>query len=153
PFQIASGGLEQMAAKVAILGGGLAGLAAAVALAPRGFDVVLLESRGRLGGRASSFVDAATGELIDACQHVSLGCCTNFAHFCRLIGIAHLFETDSFLYFMTPDCRTTRFSADRVPAPFHLARSFWRAPFLSLADKLRIVWGLGALSWAGRFKD
>src|ERR1700687_3117880 len=110
-----------MPQRVVIIGGGLAGLAAATALAPRGFEVRLLESRGRLGGRASSFVDAATGELIDACQHVSMGCCTNFAYLCRTLGIAHLVETQPFLYFMTPDRRVSRFSPDRVPAPLHLA--------------------------------
>jgi len=61
-----------MADQVIIIGGGLAGLAAATALAPRGYRVTVLESRNRLGGRAGSFTDAATGQLIDACQHVSM---------------------------------------------------------------------------------
>ena len=50
-------------------------------LAERGFRVTVLESRQRLGGRAGSFADPATGQLVDACQHVSMGCCTNLAHF------------------------------------------------------------------------
>src|SRR5947209_18997446 len=92
---------------VLIAGGGLAGLAAATALAPRGFRVTILESRGRLGGRASSFTDAASGQLVDTCQHVSMGCCTNFAHFCRTVGIAHLLKRQASLYFMTPDRRVS----------------------------------------------
>ena len=95
------------AGRVIIIGGGLAGLAAATALAPRGFDVTLLESRGRLGGRAGSFTDAASGQLIDTCQHVSMGCCTNLAHFCRTVGIDHLLQTQPTLYFMTPDRRVS----------------------------------------------
>jgi squalene-associated FAD-dependent desaturase len=134
-----------MAERVLIIGGGLAGLAAATALAPRGFQVTLLESRNRLGGRASSFQDAATGQWIDACQHVSMGCCTNFAHFCRTVGIAHLLEQQPCLYFMTADGRVSRFQAARLPAPFHLAGSFWRAHYLTLGEKLRIAWGLACL--------
>src|SRR5437899_2537367 len=109
---------------VLILGGGLAGLAAAMVLAPRGFRLTLIEARNRLGGRASSFTDTATGQLVDTCQHVSMGCCTNLAHFCRTVGIDHLLRTEPVLYFMTPDRRLSRFRADRWPAPLHLARSF-----------------------------
>jgi len=128
-----------------IIGGGLAGLAAATALAPRGFAVTLLESRNRLGGRASSFQDVASGQLVDACQHVSMGCCTNLTHFCRSIGIDRLLEPQRCLYFMTPDRRMSRFRADGWPAPLHLARSFLGAHYLTLGEKLRIAWGLACL--------
>src|ERR1700756_5238704 len=123
---------------VLIVGGGLAGLAAATALAPRGFQVSLLESRGRLGGRASSFQDAATGQLIDACQHVSMGCCTNFAHFCQTVGIDHFLQPQPRLYFMTADRRVSIFEAGWLPAPFHLSGSFRKARYLGPGDKLRI---------------
>jgi squalene-associated FAD-dependent desaturase len=134
-----------MAERVLIIGGGLAGLAAATALAGRGMELTVLESRGRLGGRAGSFTDAASGQLVDACQHVSMGCCTNFAHFCRTAGIAGLMRTQQRLYFLTPDRRVSRFAAGPLPAPLHLAGSFLRAHFLSPGDKLRIAWGLARL--------
>jgi phytoene dehydrogenase-like protein len=130
---------------VLILGAGLAGLAATQALAGQGYRVTLVESRQRLGGRASSFTDVTTGQLIDACQHVSMGCCTNFDHFCREIGIASLLALQPVLFFMTPDGRVSRFGADRCPAPFHLARSFLGAHYLTWTEKLRIAWGLARL--------
>jgi squalene-associated FAD-dependent desaturase len=141
------------APSVIIIGGGLAGLAATTALAPRGFRINLLETRNRLGGRASSFHDGTTGQLIDACQHVSMGCCTNMAHFCRTIGIDHMLEPQKCLYFMTPDGRVSRFRADPWPAPFHLARSFGNAHFLTLGEKARIAYGLACLARAGSDAD
>ena len=127
---------------VTIVGGGLAGLAAAVALAPRGFAVTVLESRPRLGGRASSFADPTTGQLIDACQHVSMGCCTNFHHFCAAVGVGHLLEPQSALYFQTPDARVSVFKSDPWPAPFHLGRALLGAHYLTASEKLRIGYGL-----------
>ncbi|HEY1380973.1 MAG TPA: hydroxysqualene dehydroxylase HpnE [Gemmataceae bacterium] len=134
-----------MSRSAVVIGGGLAGLAAAAALGPRGYRVTLLESRYRLGGRAGSFTDAATGQLVDACQHVSMGCCTNFAHFCATVGIDHFLAPQPTLYFMTPDGRVSRFRADRLPAPLHLARAFAAAHYLTWVEKLRIAWGLWRL--------
>jgi squalene-associated FAD-dependent desaturase len=134
-----------MPQQVLIIGAGLAGLATTSALAQRGFRVTVLEARPRLGGRASSFTDSATGQLLDTCQHVSMGCCTNFAHFCRTTGIGHLLQPQPTLYFMTPDRRVSPFRAGPLPAPLHLAGSFLRAHYLTLADKARIAWGLACL--------
>src|SRR5438309_9211876 len=112
-----------MAERVLIAGAGLAGWAAAAGLARHGCRVTVIESRGRLGGRASSFTDPASGQLVDACQHVTMGCCTNLAHFCRTVGVGHFIEPQPSLFFLTPDGRMSRFGADPLPAPFHLARS------------------------------
>jgi squalene-associated FAD-dependent desaturase len=134
-----------MADKVVILGAGLAGLAAATALARRGLAVTLLEARDRLGGRASSFTDVTTGQVLDVCQHVSMGCCTNFAHFARSAGVAHLLRPQTDLFFMTPDRRVSRLQSDPLPAPLHLARSFLTAHYLRPDEKLRVAWGLAHL--------
>ncbi len=134
-----------MTVRVTVIGAGLAGLAAAAALAERGFEVTMLEARNRAGGRASSFADAASGQLIDTCQHVSMGCCTNFAHFCRTVGIAHLLQPQPALWFVTPDRRRSRLAAGPLPAPLHLAGSFLRGHYLTLAEKMRIAWGLACL--------
>jgi len=131
---------------VIIVGGGLAGLAAAAALGSRGVPTVILESRPRLGGRASSFLDPTSGEYIDNCQHVSLGCCTNFRHFCETTGLSGSFRRESTLYFVSPTGRIDRFSASSLPAPLHLAGAFARLSSLSWRDKLALGRGLRALA-------
>ena len=135
-----------MAEHVVIIGGGLAGLAAAAALGERGMQVTLCEARPRWGGRASSFVDQTTGESIDNCQHVALGCCTNFRHFCRTIGIDRFFCREKTLVFIGPDGRASRMTAWPLPAPLHLLPSFAGLEFLSWNDKYRLARGLSALS-------
>ncbi|HVJ83722.1 MAG TPA: FAD-dependent oxidoreductase, partial [Planctomycetia bacterium] len=75
-------------------------MAAALALGERGVRVTLLESRPRLGGRATSFTDAGSGEEIDNCQHVGLGCCTNWLDFCARAGIDGLVASDPEIRFL-----------------------------------------------------
>ena len=138
---------------VIVIGGGLAGLASSVALSQAGMRVTLLESRPRLGGRASSFEDSTTGELIDNCQHVAMGCCTNFRHFCRVTGIEASFRREPELFFVAPPTATTnqrpdvcRFSAMPLPAPLHLAAAFLRLCYLTWREKLALARGLKALA-------
>jgi len=110
--------------------------------------VTVLESRPRLGGRASSIVDRETGETIDNCQHVAMGCCTSFRHFCEETGCAELFETQRELYFVGPpeQPNIVRFAASSMPAPLHLASSFLRMPWFTLGEKRQIAFGLRALA-------
>ncbi len=130
--------------RVAIVGGGLAGLAAAVGLARQSIagqrlQVELFEARRRLGGRAASFADAATGEAVDYCQHISMGCCTNLADFCRRTGTEDLFRPDRVLHLFTRDGRSSRLSAARyLPAPLHLAPALLKLHFLSWRERLGI---------------
>jgi protoporphyrinogen oxidase len=128
-----------------VIGGGLAGIAAAVGLAQRGVRVTVLESRNRLGGRAGSFTDASSGQMVDACQHVSMGCCTNLAHLLRTVGVEHLLSPQPKLYFVTPDGRTSVFKADPWPAPLHLGRALSGAHYLTPLDKLRVAYGLARM--------
>ncbi|QVL30393.1 hydroxysqualene dehydroxylase HpnE [Telmatocola sphagniphila] len=130
---------------VLVLGGGLAGLSAAVKLASSGHQVTLLESKNRLGGRAGSFQDAISGQKIDACQHVTLGCCTAFAEYCRITGTEELLEKQSELYFQASDRRVDIFSGDALPAPFHLGRAFLRLRFLTALEKIQVAYGLSHL--------
>ncbi len=126
-------------ARVAVVGGGLAGLAAAVAARQRGLQVELFEARSRLGGRAGSFQDPESGEWVDHCQHVAMGCCTNLTDFCRRTGTADGFRRDRRLWFIGPDCRICAFSATPLlPSPLHLAPAMTRLRYLDLRDRLRI---------------
>jgi squalene-associated FAD-dependent desaturase len=133
--------------RIVIVGGGLAGLAAATVLVHRGLRITVLESRPRLGGRASSFSDPNTGDLVDNCQHVSMACCTNLTDFCRRVGTSDLFRRESAIVFMSTEGRLSRLEAGALPAPFHLAESFLRASYLSFGDKLRVAYGLARLRY------
>jgi squalene-associated FAD-dependent desaturase len=131
---------------VVVVGGGLAGLAAAAALVRPGLRITLVESRPRLGGRASSFNDPVTGEPVDHCQHVSMACCTNLADFCQRVGLERLFRREPELVFLGLDGSISRLRAGRFPAPMHLAESFLAARYLSLTEKLRVAYGLARLA-------
>ena len=132
--------------RIVIIGGGLAGMATAVALADSGHQITLLESRPRLGGRASSFVDQVTGTTIDNCQHVNLGCCTNFQHFCDQTGIGDSLQREDRLIFIGPNQRTHSLSASWLPAPLHLQPSFARLSYLNWQDRWHLAWGLRSLA-------
>jgi squalene-associated FAD-dependent desaturase len=136
--------------RIAVIGGGLAGIAAAAGLGQAGCQVLLLEARGELGGRATSYLDHATGESIDNCQHVSMGCCTNLHYLGEILGFASLLIPQEKLYFVAPGGAITTFAADRLPAPFHLARSFLRLPYLSWREKLLFATGVRTLARSDR---
>jgi squalene-associated FAD-dependent desaturase len=130
---------------VAIIGGGLAGLSAGAALADAGFRVTLFERKPYLGGRASSYEHPATGEVVDNCQHVLLGCCTNLIDFYRRIGAEDLVRWYEALTFVEPGGRRSIIRRSWLPAPLHTAPSFLRAAALSLRDKLAISRALSTL--------
>jgi squalene-associated FAD-dependent desaturase len=140
----ASANLQQRES-VAVVGGGLAGLAAACALAESGFRVRLFERRPYLGGRASSYQHPGTGEVVDNCQHVLLGCCTNLIAFYRRIGAENKIRWFDHLTFIEPGGRRSDIGPSFLPAPFHTAPSFLRVSALSLADKLAIARAMMAL--------
>lgn len=132
---------------VAIVGGGLAGMAAALALAERGVRVSLFEAKRALGGRAGSFVDTKSGQSSDHCRHVSMGCCMNFADFCARTGIAAQFSRETRLQFIRPDGRSFPFSASKLlPAPLHLAPSLLGLRLITLRERWGLAWSVLALA-------
>jgi squalene-associated FAD-dependent desaturase len=133
-------------ARVAVVGGGLAGLAAGSALAENGFHVTLFERRAYLGGRASSYQHPGTGEVVDNCQHVLLGCCTNLIEFYQRIGVEDKIRWFDELTFLEPGGRASVIRPSSLPAPFHAAPSFLRSRCLEFADKLAVAGGMAALA-------
>ena len=129
-----------------VIGGGLAGLAAAAALSDAGFQVDLFEARGFLGGRATSYPLPGDGsEVIDNCQHLILRCCVNILDFYKRLDVLDRIHFHKQFYFIEPGGRTSVLAAGRLPAPFHFTGSFRKLACLSVRDKLSIARGLLAL--------
>ena len=121
-----------------VIGGGLAGLAASVALAEAGWRVRLFEQRPFLGGRAASYV-LPDGEHVDNCQHVTFGCCTNLEDFYRRVGSGDKIKFFDRLVLLDPQGRRGEMHAGVLPAPFHMMGSFLTFSPLSFKDKLSIA--------------
>jgi len=135
-----------------VVGGGLAGISAALRLAERGVRATLFETRRKLGGRATSFTDVRTGEILDNCQHVALGCCTNYLDLCARLGVSDLLRWTEELHFLEPGGRRSTLSPTLLPAPAHLGPSFLTASFLNAADKAGVARGILAILRADRAK-
>jgi squalene-associated FAD-dependent desaturase len=131
---------------VTIIGGGVAGMSAACALAEAGFEVHLVERRGYLGGRASSYLHPGIGEVIDNCQHVLFGCCTNLVGFYRRIGAAGRIRWTSEMTMIEPGGRRSKLgSTPFLPAPLHGLPRLLTAHAFTLADKLALARAFSAI--------
>ena len=124
------------------MGAGVAGLAAACALSDSGYKVRVLERRPYVGGRASSYEHPATGEVIDNCQHILLGCCTNLIDLYRRLGVENEIFWSGTVTFLEPGGRRSTLSPSSLPAPLHTSLSFLNAKCFSLRDKLTIARGI-----------
>ncbi|HEY6745208.1 MAG TPA: hydroxysqualene dehydroxylase HpnE [Mycobacteriales bacterium] len=131
--------------RVGVVGGGLAGITAALDLAAAGREVTLLESRPWLGGLASSF---RRGELtVDTGQHVFLRCCTAYRGFLDRLGVTGLTTLQSRLDIpvLTPGGRPSRLRRDPLPAPLHLARALLGYRPLTVAERVSAARAVRAL--------
>jgi zeta-carotene desaturase len=133
-------------ARVAVIGGGLAGLAAAAALGDGGHEIDVYEARPYFGGRAASYpLPGTEGGHIDNCQHILLGCCVNLLDFYRRLGVQDKILFHRKFYFLEPGGRLSTLKPGWLPTPMHFASSFLKLKFLTWSDKAAIAQAMVAL--------
>jgi squalene-associated FAD-dependent desaturase len=129
-----------MTTDAVVIGGGLAGITAALGLADAGCTVTLLEAKPRLGGLTHSF---RRGELdVDNGQHVFMRCCTSYRALLDRLGTSTHTTLQDRLdvpVVRAGDGRRGRLHRDALPAPLHLARALSGFSVLSRPDRIRAV--------------
>lgn len=134
--------------RVAVIGGGWAGCAAAVELASQGARVTLFEASRKLGGRARAVT--AQGRTLDNGQHILLGAYRETLGLMRKVGIV---EADVMLrlplQMVYPEANGMRFIAARLPAPWHVGAALLRAKGLARQDKMALARFSTAARWIG----
>jgi squalene-associated FAD-dependent desaturase len=130
-----------MTKEVLIVGGGFAGLAAAVALAKAGRRVCLLEQKPHLGGRARSFVDPQSGSVVDNGQHLLMGCYHSTLEFLKEIGTLDriAWQPNLRVHFVEPGGKLTTLSCPNLPSPWHLLAGVLRSNSFNWSEKLQIA--------------
>lgn len=125
--------------RIAVIGGGLAGVSAALAAVDGGADVVLYERRSRLGGLTWSF--RRHGLWFDNGQHVFMRCCTAYRGFLDRIGATDQVALQPRLEVpvVAPGGTTSSITRTNLPAPFHLAGSLARYRFLGVGERARLA--------------
>jgi squalene-associated FAD-dependent desaturase len=130
---------------VTVIGAGVAGMSAACALAEAGYRVQLIERRGYLGGRASSYLHPGVNEVIDNCQHVLFGCCTNLIGFYKRIGVEQKIHWTREMTMIEPGGRRTKLGPSPLPAPLHGLPKLLSAHAFTLADKISLARAFSAM--------
>lgn len=127
--------------KVIIIGGGLAGLSAAVHLSKNKFKVTLLEASPKIGGRVYSFKDETTNTEIDNGQHIMLGCYNDTINFLRIIDSYRFLKIQNNLEinYLSEGKNISKLQASNLPYPFNLLIGLLRFGQLNLSEKLSLI--------------
>src|SRR5215468_5947528 len=136
---------DMMTYDAIVVGAGFAGLSAAVRLTREGARLLVLEARGRLGGRATAFADRETGEVVDNGQHVLLGC---YRDTCAEGNVR--IQPQLAVTMVDLDGRKTRLDCSGMPAPLHLIAGLFDWPALSWSDRFGALGMAGAIRTARR---
>ena len=132
---------------VLLIGGGLAGLSAAVQLTDAGHSIVLVERSPQCGGRARSFRDAITGEDVDNGQHIMMGCYHETLRYLERIGSRHLVDLQPPLraHFRENGRAAGLLSALPLPPPLHALSALLRFELLTWHERMAVVRAARAL--------
>jgi squalene-associated FAD-dependent desaturase len=130
-------------AQVVVVGGGLAGLATALRLVRADVRTTVLERRPFLGGRAYSFVDGPTGDVIDNGPHAFMGAYTALRTLCDDVGAgdAVAFQPRLHVPMRHPSLGAGAIAAPALPGPLQAPAALLRYGLLSRADRLRLLVG------------
>ncbi|WP_427892167.1 hydroxysqualene dehydroxylase HpnE [Kribbella sp. GL6] len=137
--------------RVAVVGGGLAGITAALSLADAGCAVVLLEGRPKLGGLTHSFERG--GRWIDNGQHVFLRCCTSYLRLLERLGVRDQVRLQRRLDVPVLSGRHSgvgRIRRNGMPAPLHLGPALLSYRWLTVAERIAAVRGALAMGRVDR---
>lgn len=126
---------------VCVIGGGIAGLSSAVFLEDNGFDVTLIESSPRLGGRAYSFFDKDLNGPTDNGVHIFASWYENTFKFLKIIGTYDKLKYQEQLEvnFVDLEANQYRFKCSKLPPPLHLIWGLWSYKPLGFKDKVGII--------------
>ncbi len=140
---------------VVVVGGGLAGLAAACDLADAGAKVTLIEKRPFLGGRAYSHRDRESGTEVDNGQHVFLGCCAEYIRFLKRLGVWHKAHLQRRMRVRVIDklWGESVLESAALPPPLHLLPSLLRFRSLTPREKVLAVYGFAQVRSIDREKE
>ena len=130
-----------IAPDVVVIGAGVAGLAAATTLAGRGAHVTVVEARPSLGGRAGSYTDPATGEVVDNGQHILMGCYRESFAFLRRVGASSNVKVEPSLEMPCIDSagRPSTLACPALPSPYHLLGGIIEWDALAWKDRLSVL--------------
>lgn len=127
--------------KCIVVGGGFAGLTAAVYLIKNGYQVEVIEATPKLGGRAYSFLHKETNTIIDNGQHIMMGCYKDTIKFLELINAADNMEVQENLSvkFLKPGFEKYELKSSSFFYPFSLVDAILRYRAISLTERLAVL--------------
>jgi squalene-associated FAD-dependent desaturase len=134
---------------IAVIGGGISGIRAALTLAGAGCRVTLFEKNRYLGGRVFSFPTSDFGE-VDIGQHIWLRACTALEELLSDLQVPDdwVFRQDRLsMPYRRPEGLNCTLAAGRLPGPLSFLPSLMKVPGLGLINKLLYLSGSLRAGW------